>query len=1082
MGSPQYMPPEQAEGRLADIGTHSDIYSLGGILYAILTLRPPVEGRKVAEVLNNVKSGNITPPTHRSASRAGKVKVTGGEVADASEAVGVPHCPDGKVPASLSAVTMRAMAFQPADRYAEVARIVADVEAYQGGFATSAENANALTLLRLFIHRHKALTVAAALVVLVTVGFLGKVITSERKATANAEQAQAEASKARVAETVAEQKEKEARASSAQAQIALAEAAFRSGDYPGMVQALSDCPPDLRDSTWTYLTAKRDASIGRLQVPDFAQVAALAAVPGQPGQFALATAGGDVGFVDASTGKLLRTVKTGRKGLQELIFSGDGQTFATRAGGRNVDLFDTANGTRRKTITLPAGPVRQCTLGHDASLLAAISTDYDDDGRATDSQLTLVETDTGKIRWRQRDHVYDHVVIHPGGRRVIASNGGASRVCCFYDAADGREVAQLKVIAMCQALHPDGQTIAIGTLQGEVMLVNAMTGIVVQQGKLHSGKINSLAWTADGHLLTMGAEGKIDSGLWLFRLWDPQFLAPRATFAGLHPGKPVAWALNTGSAHLLTREDPPRLWRIPAGRELERIPHKSEQAWGGAFLSDSMLIARKGFYLARYDLSTPGRLVEPPGDPKFFATYCATHPASGQFATGQKVGPPPNELKIFGPKGATVVEQRGLNMPAPINDLAFDSTASRIAVTLRNNRLEVISVKTGESLLKKTGRFERAAFAGSAGHLVALASHTLTASTVEFHLHQLDGGTGKVLATATNRFHVQAFAVSPDRRLVALGGTDRSVHLLNSDTLRETSSFRAHDGDVGALAFHPSLPVVATASADGSVKLWDHRTGRLLDYYLGLAGNPVVLSFSPNGKLLMVDGQEHTTRIYEVGKLDGSTESTVGGQVTTPASQKTSAAKIDPGGWTDVLSALTPEVVDKTGGGWRLDNGVLFSPEVKNATLPLPGEASGTSYEMRVKLRRLSEKGVFHIVLPVADRMCGFNLEGHSSGGIYTGLMLVDGRHGKDLPGVVVGKQLSDAKPHDLGVSVRLDGAKATITTTLDTRPLYEWTGPATLLSQRKDWATTEPGTLALGTSADGWVVSEVKVKRLGGK
>ena len=57
MGSPQYMPPEQAEGRLADIGTHSDIYSLGGILYAILTLRPPVEGRKVAEVLDNVKSG-----------------------------------------------------------------------------------------------------------------------------------------------------------------------------------------------------------------------------------------------------------------------------------------------------------------------------------------------------------------------------------------------------------------------------------------------------------------------------------------------------------------------------------------------------------------------------------------------------------------------------------------------------------------------------------------------------------------------------------------------------------------------------------------------------------------------------------------------------------------------------------------------------------------------------------------------------------------------------------------------------------------------------------------------------------------
>lgn len=64
---------------------------------------------------------------------------------------------------------------------------------------------------------------------------------------------------------------------------------------------------------------------------------------------------------------------------------------------------------------------------------------------------------------------------------------------------------------------------------------------------------------------------------------------------------------------------------------------------------------------------------------------------------------------------------------------------------------------------------------------------------------------------------------------------------------------------------------------------------------------------------------------------------------------------------------------------------------------------------------------------------------------------------------------------------MRHDGANATITTTLDSNPLYEWTGPTAALSQHSVWAdaTTEPGTLALGTSADGWAVSEVKVKRL---
>ena len=41
MGSPQYMPPEQAEGKVAELDERADIFSLGGVLYAILTLRPP---------------------------------------------------------------------------------------------------------------------------------------------------------------------------------------------------------------------------------------------------------------------------------------------------------------------------------------------------------------------------------------------------------------------------------------------------------------------------------------------------------------------------------------------------------------------------------------------------------------------------------------------------------------------------------------------------------------------------------------------------------------------------------------------------------------------------------------------------------------------------------------------------------------------------------------------------------------------------------------------------------------------------------------------------------------------------------
>ena len=184
-------------------------------------------------------------------------------------------------------------------------------------------------------------------------------------------------------------------------------------------------------------------------------------------------------------------------------------------------------------------------------------------------------------------------------------------------------------------------------------------------------------------------------------------------------------------------------------------------------------------------------------------------------------------------------------------------------------------------------------------------------------------------------------------------------------------------------------------------------------------------------------------------------------------------------GWEDLLANLTPEIVAQTGHGWSLKDGELFSPRTNWATLPLPGEMSGTSYRVRMKLRQLAEN-VFHVVLPVADRMCGFELEGgRDSGSSYTGLIKVNGKWGKDLPGAVEGKQVKDTEPHELEVTVRLDGAKATITATLDTRPLYAWTGPTADLSQLKNWATTEPGALALGTFAGGWAVSEVKVKRL---
>lgn len=65
MGTPHYMPPEQAEGKVDEIDRRSDVYALGGILYSILTGLRPVEGQSQEEVLEKVKSEGVSRPTTR---------------------------------------------------------------------------------------------------------------------------------------------------------------------------------------------------------------------------------------------------------------------------------------------------------------------------------------------------------------------------------------------------------------------------------------------------------------------------------------------------------------------------------------------------------------------------------------------------------------------------------------------------------------------------------------------------------------------------------------------------------------------------------------------------------------------------------------------------------------------------------------------------------------------------------------------------------------------------------------------------------------------------------------------------------
>ncbi len=171
MGTPGFMPPEQALGKVNDIDMRSDIYALGGILYNMLTLTAPISGLNLKKIIRDIVEGNIKDPIEFN-----------------SEYL-FPHCPNKKIPEPLAAVAMKALESSPSERYQTIQDLQKDIENYLNGFATSVEDAGFFRLLTLLVKRHKKeiIVILISLVILMGViaGSMFQIIEAKNVAEEN---------------------------------------------------------------------------------------------------------------------------------------------------------------------------------------------------------------------------------------------------------------------------------------------------------------------------------------------------------------------------------------------------------------------------------------------------------------------------------------------------------------------------------------------------------------------------------------------------------------------------------------------------------------------------------------------------------------------------------------------------------------------------------------------------------------------------------------------------------------------------------------------------------------------------------
>jgi serine/threonine protein kinase/formylglycine-generating enzyme required for sulfatase activity len=168
LGTPSYMPPEQASGHTREVGPHSDVYSLGAVLYSLLTGRPPFQAATLTETLRQVREQEPAPPSRLNSA----------------------------VPRDLETVCLKCLEKEPARRYTSAAALAEDLRRFAAGEPILAVPASVSTRVAKWVRRRPLIAGLLATVVVVTAIGIASFAWAYQQALHETNHARQEASRA----------------------------------------------------------------------------------------------------------------------------------------------------------------------------------------------------------------------------------------------------------------------------------------------------------------------------------------------------------------------------------------------------------------------------------------------------------------------------------------------------------------------------------------------------------------------------------------------------------------------------------------------------------------------------------------------------------------------------------------------------------------------------------------------------------------------------------------------------------------------------------------------------------------------